>query len=144
MKRLAGARAALALAGLLAACSAHPAPAGKTPALFRAEQAEAGEQAYLASCSACHGVRLDGGAGPPLRGERMRARAQAAHLRVGDMFSTIAQQMPLNQPASLTEQQYVDIMAYVLESNGYPAGTAALTHDDALRSEVPFRPVAAE
>jgi mono/diheme cytochrome c family protein len=130
---------ALALAALIAACSSHAQSPGAAP-VYRSVQAEAGEQAYLANCSMCHGVRLEGGPGPALRGVRMRALAKAQHLRVGDVFWTVAKQMPLNTPGSLSDQQDVEIMAYILESNGYAAGSSNLTYDAAVRSQVPFQP----
>ena len=131
MRLTAGAAlAAVTLSGAIALAAPQP------PALYTATQATAGEGAYLAACAACHGVRLEGGAGPPLSGERFRTRTRQAHLRVGDVFSAVAKQMPLNQPASLPHERYVAIMAYLLKENGYPSGTAALAYDGALRSKV--------
>ena len=130
----------LALAALPAACASRSSKDASAPPAYRSVQAETGEQGYLANCSMCHGVRLEGGPGPALRGVRMRALARAQHLRVGDVFWTVAKQMPLNQPGSLTDQQDVEIMAYILESNGYTAGSRALTYDAAIHSLVPFQP----
>ena len=37
--------------------------------------------------------------------------------------------MPQDNAASLTRQQYVDIVAYILQANKFPAGTGELVHD---------------
>jgi hypothetical protein len=42
--------------------------------------------------------------------------------------------MPLNDPASLTHDQYVSIMAYILHFNGYKPGTKPLTYASATNS----------
>lgn len=36
-------------------------------------------------------------------------------------------------------EQNVNIMAYVLKQNGYPAGTTELTYDGAMKSKVSIR-----
>jgi hypothetical protein len=35
--------------------------------------------------------------------------------------------MPLGRPGSLTRQEYLDILAYVLQKNAYPEGPSELT-----------------
>jgi len=37
--------------------------------------------------------------------------------------------MPYGQPATLSREQYIDIVAYILMVNGYPAGTQPLPLD---------------
>ncbi len=37
--------------------------------------------------------------------------------------------MPKNYPGSLSEQEYVDVMSYLLSMNGMPAGAAELPSD---------------
>lgn len=42
--------------------------------------------------------------------------------------------MPRNNPGGLTDQQYADTLAYLLQATGYPAGATELAADaDALR-----------
>jgi hypothetical protein len=45
---------------------------------------------------------------------------------LADLWQVAHGQMPLNAPASLKEEQSLGIMAYILQSNGYPAGKSAL------------------
>jgi alcohol dehydrogenase (cytochrome c) len=131
---------ALALAAMLAASAVVRASAAPQPpaALYTVSQAATGNREYASNCAACHGARLDGGAGPALSGRALRLLAKDTRLTVGDMFAVLAKQMPLNEPASLKREQYVAIMAYILSRNGYPAGTKALTYGGALRSNVPM------
>lgn len=110
------------------------------PKLYTTQQAADGERTYDAKCSACHGDHLEGGAGPALSGATLGTLAKNTKLTVGDMFSFLAQQMPMNDPASLSHAEYVDIMAYILKKNGYPAGTKSLTYGAAMASTVKVTP----
>jgi len=110
------------------------------PALYTASQASAGSKLFGANCAACHGDHLEGGAGPALSGATLGTLAKNTKLSIGDMFTFLAQEMPLNEPASLKHDQYVDIMAFILKVNGYPAGSKALTYSGAMNSAVPIRP----
>jgi mono/diheme cytochrome c family protein len=101
---------------------------------FSSAQATAGDKLYAAKCSACHGANLEGGAGPALSGATLTTLSKNTKLTVGDMFTFLSQQMPLNEPASLTHDQYVSIMAYILHFNGYKPGAKPLTYAAATNS----------
>lgn len=105
-------------------------------ALYSTSQASAGSKAYGAQCAQCHGAMLEGGVGPALSGATLNTLAKNTKLSVGDMFTFLSQQMPLNAPASLSKAQYTQIMAYILKYNGYPAGAKELTYDGAMKSKV--------
>lgn len=108
----------------------------RVPALFTAEQATRGAQAYAEHCAACHGDALEGRTGPALKGPDFADPASDFH--VGDIFGFISRMMPAMSPGSLDHDTYVAIMAYLLQQNGYPAGQQALTYDTALQSRVPL------
>ncbi len=110
--------------------------ASEHAALYSASQATAGSKAYGTNCASCHGVNLEGGVGPALTGATLNTLAKNTKLSVGDMFTFISQQMPLNAPASLSKPQYTQIMAYILKYNGYPAGAKELTYVAATNSKV--------
>ena len=40
--------------------------------------------------------------------------------------------MPYDNPGSLTQEQYLDVISFVLARNGYPAGETAMTADAAV------------
>ena len=127
-------------AALLVAAAAAPRASGAAgptpPALYSKAQAAAGAKAYTASCAQCHGENLEGGVGPALRGPNLVRLAKKTKLTVGDFFSFLALQMPLNAPGSLPKNTYASVMAYILARNGYPAGSKPLAYDAAMHSTV--------
>lgn len=120
-------------AGAGAMCGSKDA---KPPSLFTSAQADAGKTKYADNCEQCHGPSLEGRAGPALKGKHFAN--PAANFHVGDIFTIVSQNMPATQPASLPQDDYVDIMAFLLRENGYPAGSTKLTFDDAKKSTVPL------
>ncbi len=44
--------------------------------------------------------------------------------------------MSHTRTSSLTHKDYVEIMAFLLQQNGYPAGSTALTFEEAKESKV--------
>lgn len=90
--------------------------------VFTAEQAERGRLVYEMECSACHGFELmsaDGYA-PDLIGFRFTSSWHGRTL--DERFEKIQTTMPLGKAGSLTAAEVVDIVAYILDYNGYPAG----------------------
>ncbi len=99
--------------------------------IYTAEQADRGAAAYVQSCGQCHGVTLGGtGEAPGLTGGEFVSHYD--QLTVGDLFDRIRTTMPQSAPATLARDQYADILAFLLKSNGFPAGSTALDK----RSEV--------
>jgi mono/diheme cytochrome c family protein len=94
------------------------------PPSFTAEQAAAGKTAFNSNCAVCHGNTLTNGTfAPPLAGEYFRNAWAGKMIRA---FYDRAKAMPPSAPASLPDGTYVDIVAYVLEVNGFKAGDAKL------------------
>ncbi len=110
--------------------------AAAPPALYTAAQATAGAPAYAANCAMCHGADLNGQSGPPLVGQAFAPAANG--YTVGAIFSILEAQMPAAAPGSLTHDQYTAIMAYILQKNGYPAGSKALDFTATQSSAVPL------
>src|SRR3712207_2099549 len=113
MKRImltgAATAALLVLGGVTPAADAQPSPvsAAQNPQVAR------GEQAYSLACAFCHGNNLEGGEGPALiGGGRMAPYVNAARL-----YQYTRGTMPLDAPGSLSEQQYYDLVAYLLARN---------------------------
>lgn len=44
--------------------------------------------------------------------------------------------MSVSAPGSLTQQSYADVMAFLLQENGYPSGNKKLTFKEAMNSKV--------
>jgi mono/diheme cytochrome c family protein len=102
--------------------------------VFTAEQAERGSESYQRECAQCHLEDLLGdGIAPSLVGAPFHFRW--SELSVGDMLVAIRTTMPQGAPASLSPRAYVDIVAYLLERNDFPAGDMELpTDQDVLES----------
>jgi len=104
--------------------------------VFTAAQAERGAATYASACSSCHGddlVATDAEA-PSLSGFSFTLGFKGKTL--GERFETIKSSMPFQAPGSLTDQEYVDIIAYILSFNGKPVGDAELPTDPVLLAEI--------
>lgn len=122
---------ALAAGGLALAGVAAQAP-GKTvwDGAYTAEQAKRGEAAYQANCAACHGESLAGiDVAPPLTGSQFLGNWNS--LTTNDLFDRIKTTMPLNDPGTLSGRTVADIEAFILQTNGFPAGQVAIPPDPA-------------
>ena len=114
---------------MLAAVSTAPVAttAGLGDGLYSTGQAARGAEAYRATCSSCHALDLRGNSNSPgLRGIGFLFIWEGRSL--GELYTSIRTTMPQESPNSLTQGQYLDILAYILEQNGYPAGSADLAN----------------
>jgi mono/diheme cytochrome c family protein len=127
----------LAAATLVAAAGFSTATATNA-GLYASGQAAAGAKLYAASCARCHGADLEGVSGPALKGADLTAPGAQGKLTVGDIFKYMVNLMPAGNPGSLTHDQYVDVMAYLLRENGHPAGSRPLSYDVASHSNDPI------
>jgi PQQ-dependent dehydrogenase (methanol/ethanol family) len=100
--------------------------AATEPGHYTRAQAASGAAVYSATCQQCHGVNLQGQSGPPLVGAPFRTYVGKAGT-AASLEDFIARQMPADKPGSLTQQQYLDVTAFLLARNGYPAGDVPLT-----------------
>jgi mono/diheme cytochrome c family protein len=97
-----------------------------------------GKKGYTVYCEACHAADLagtnsgDSGA-PPLKRDGFMEGSDANAL-----YTKIQKTMPLDAPDSLTAEEYVDILAYILQENGFPAGPQDLRADAAVLRGVRF------
>lgn len=94
---------------------------------FTAAQATAGQQTYAQNCASCHGANLDDGEfGPPVKSPEFR---QAWFGRSADVLFEKVEAMPPARPASLGDQRYAEVMAYLLQQNQLAAGDKPLPSD---------------
>lgn len=102
-------------------------------------QAARGQGAFGQSCSACHGTGLTGnGEAPALVGGEFISNW--AGLTVGDLFERIRTTMPQDNPGKLSRNQYADILAFILKSNGYLAGQKELDRRTEFLKAIAFVP----
>src|SRR5579872_1899930 len=142
---LCGAAAALitvaAPAKLHAQAPASPGRGAVPPAeaLFTSAQAVAGRAAYQRNCASCHGASVDDGTAPPLRGVTFLSKY--AGKPAADLFTYISTKMPPGNPGSsipgsIGGAEYAQIMAYVLQQNGFTTGRRELESEAAALASV--------
>jgi cytochrome c553 len=98
--------------------------------VFTAQQASRGKSGYDGVCARCHGIQLTGGGadgGPALTGGTFLSHWSNDTL--ASLFMKIRDTMPRNTPGTISEDVKVEILAYLLQQNGFPAGTSELKAD---------------
>lgn len=130
--------AAVALAAaMMLAQSVSPAPMPTVwDGIFTAPQAQRGAEIFAARCIECHGPDMRGGpAVPSLVGAALYALWGGKSL--AELSEKIRLTMPATQPGSLSPDESVDIVASLLQANGFPVGDAAeLTAGSPLLTQV--------
>lgn len=101
----------------VAAASAQAPTKTTNDGLYTAAQAERGKKAFASSCTTCHDTDrfsgatfTDAWAGKPMK----------------EIWDVASGTMPEDNPGSLKQQEYADILAYFLSLNAYPTGDAEL------------------
>lgn len=98
--------------------------------LYTDSQAARGKAAYSQSCASCHGDDLSGrDPAPALSGNAFMTRWGGRS--VGDLFDKTRTTMPTDKPGALSEQAYLDLVAYVFQANQLPAGRDELKSSSA-------------
>ncbi len=94
-------------------------------------QAVRGKAAYEANCARCHRESLEGNAEAlSLTGTRFMESWRDDTLEgVFTHMKTRMPRRPGGEPGSLSETTYLDILAYILQVNGYVPGSGELTAD---------------
>jgi mono/diheme cytochrome c family protein len=113
---------------------AHGADRTTWDSVFTAEQADRGQAAYTQLCARCHRDALGGGdEAPALTGSAFMSGWNG--LTLEELHERIRTTMPSDTPGVYTKQQVTDVLAFMLRFNGFPAGSAELTHElDALKA----------
>lgn len=93
--------------------------------VFTEEQAERGMALAEENCVMCHAANLRGGPGaPPIAGNEFLFIWSTQS--VNSLFDYLKLNMPPVEPGSLSDQEYVDIVAAILSSSEFPAGDTEL------------------
>jgi len=96
--------------------------------VYTAAQAERGKANFLTGrCGGCHQLDLSGDRGPTLKGEAFLSHWENGP--VNSLFKKISETMPPNGPNETTDDAKIDIVAFLLQSNGFPPGPAELKLD---------------
>lgn len=89
--------------------------------VFTQAQVTSGQRVYDASCKTCHDMRfyrdtLRGWEGQPLL----------------DFWNAVLGQMPADNPGSLLDAEYTEVIAYILSELGFPAGDTTLDPNNGM------------
>ena len=60
-------------------------------------------------------------------------------LSLGDLVDRIRTSMPLDRPGALSRQENVDVVAYILRFDQFPAGKEELTRDTQTLKQIQFK-----
>ena len=104
------------------------APKTQWDGVYSDEQSKRGAALYTQYCAICHGEDLSGGGAesvPSMTGSKFSTRWD--NLTLGDLFDRMFLLMPQDAPGSLTRDQHVDILTFILAKNGFPVGKTDLT-----------------
>jgi mono/diheme cytochrome c family protein len=103
--------------------AADPDPPGIS---YSADQAKQGQAVFGERCVSCHGDDMTGGTGggPPLTGGYFFGLWGEQPL--SSVYSFIKSTMPEDNPGSLSNGQVTQVLAYILQFNGIPAGKAEM------------------
>jgi S-disulfanyl-L-cysteine oxidoreductase SoxD len=117
-----------------AAAQTSAPPARKTVwnGIYTTDQAKQGRVVYEQNCQACHGADFSGGEARVLRGDPFMQGWSEDHL--GNLFQKIRATMPADRPGSLPDESYLAVIAAIMQANGFPPGSEALTAGPGLAS----------
>jgi mono/diheme cytochrome c family protein len=124
----------------LAALSASPMAAqdqSVNAGVYTDAQATRGADTYNKECASCHGAGLEGdGFAPALSGTEFLSNWNGTTL--GDLFDRIRISMPPGGPTAVPAEAKADIVAHLLKSNKFPAGTTEIGKDVEPLKQIKF------
>jgi cytochrome c5 len=98
--------------------------------VYTSAQAERGKAVVQSHCSECHHDDLSGGEGPALAGSTFMIKWETHTIE--RLFHKIRDTMPSVGNTDVSDQEKLDSVAFILQQNGFPAGTKELTNDASL------------
>jgi mono/diheme cytochrome c family protein len=102
--------------------------------IFTDAQASRGQATYQKQCVVCHGDKLQGAQGPPLVADVFLSHWHTQPL--SELISKIRNTMPAGATGTLTPQQSVDLVAFILRTGGFPSGKSELAADEAVLGKI--------
>src|SRR5436190_5139405 len=96
------------------------------------DQQARGKAVYNDKCASCHMENLKGSTEtPPLTGDMFWSNWET--YSANNLVEQVRTTMPEDNPGALMRQEYVDIIAYVLKTNGVPFDGDLPMDSDALK-----------
>jgi len=96
---------------------------------FSESQADRGRDIFRAACTECH-----------YSGEFSDSQFKFKWSRrsAGGLYQLIQTSMPETAPGSLTPEEAVDIVSYIMRMNGFESGSGELSSDRAVLDAISF------
>jgi len=88
--------------------------------------AEQGKAVYASACGRCHGAQGQGGGASPLTGA---AQKLAKYEDAQQLLQYISKTMPRGAPGSLSEEEYLQVVAFLLLQNEMVQADTAIAAD---------------
>ena len=97
--------------------------------IYTDDQVTRGASTYQTECASCHREDLTGqDMSPSLVGIGFSFKWEGRNLQ--ELYASMRYGMPQSAPGRLSNSAYVDLTAFLLSRNGYPAGNAELSADE--------------
>lgn len=116
------------LSGATFVAGAQAPPAQARPRIWQgvytAAEADRGRATYVTTCLRCHNPDLSGDRGPALKGERFMTSWGGGS--VARLFEKIRDTMPPLATSTLDDRTKLDVVAFILQTNGFPAADREL------------------
>ena len=103
------------------------APRTSMSGIFSQKQAAAGRSVYSMQCSACHSTSAHSG---PAFMKSWQGRT------VWDLYAFLKDNMPQSEPGALSDQEYIQVVSYMLSLNKMPPGQQDLSVDQTLLKSI--------
>ncbi|MCU0623449.1 MAG: HupE/UreJ family protein [Gemmatimonadaceae bacterium] len=97
--------------------------------IYTTPQAQRGKDVFAGTCQSCHDVNAH--AGPAFRTNWTGRTLDA-------LFEFLKASMPKSDPGTLSDEEYVDVIAFLLKQNRMPAGLEPLVPDPAALARIRF------
>jgi mono/diheme cytochrome c family protein len=125
--------AGFAVPAAASAQSAPPLTRSTRAGVYTPDQAANGKELYAMHCVSCHTAITHTG---PQFAAKWDGRP------FWELYSFVREEMPKSDPGSLTQREYITVLAYVLQMNGMPSGEAPLPTDstELSRIRIEFKP----
>lgn len=95
--------------------------------VYNREQWMRGRDIYAGLCASCHPASTH--TGPAFT-------KSWANKKLSELFGFLRERMPKSDPGSLSEQEYVDVISYMLRVNGFPAGDEEMPADSLALTKI--------
>jgi mono/diheme cytochrome c family protein len=100
--------------------------------VYTDDQATRGAETFNKSCAGCHDLKGEF-TGPAFMS---MWKGQTAF----DLYDKMRSEMPMDNPGSLTQKSYIDVVAFMFKSNAFPTGSNELDAKDDTLKQIKIEP----